>query len=81
MRNSKISYLPLEILLLKKGRNKQYLREVVKVSPSTISRISKNEVVSLDVLKRICDHFDVPIQDVVEFVRVDEDGNEIEREA
>jgi len=78
---SKISYLPLEILLLKKGKNKQYLREVVKVSPSTISRISKGDVVSLDVIKRICDHFDVPIQDVVEFVRVDENGIEIEGEA
>ena len=81
MRYSKISYLPLEILLLNKGRNKQYLREVVKISPSTLSRISKREVVSLDVLKRICDHFDVPIQDVVEFVRIDEDGIEIDDEA
>lgn len=78
MRMSKISYLPLEILLLKKGKNKQYLREVVKISPSTLSRISKGNIVSLDVLKRICDHFDCQIQDVVQFVKVDEDGNEIE---
>lgn len=73
MRKSKISYLPLEILLLKKGKNKQYLRDVLKIAPSTTTRISKNEIISLDIIKRICDHFDVPIQDVVEFVPVEDE--------
>ncbi|MBM7713043.1 DNA-binding Xre family transcriptional regulator [Bacillus thermophilus] len=76
MRETKISYMPLEILLLKKGKNKQYLREVLKIAPSTTSRISKNEIISLDIIKRICDHFDCQIQDVVQFVRVSEEEDE-----
>lgn len=69
----KISYLPLEILLLKNGKNKQFLREDLRISPATIARISKNQVVTLDVLLKICDHFDCRIQDVVEFVRVEDE--------
>lgn len=72
----KPNYLPLEILLLKRGKNKQYLREILKISPATISRISKGEIISLEVIMRICEHFDCQIQDVVQFVKMDkeEDG-------
>ena len=77
MKKSKISYLPLEILLLKEGKNKQYLRNELNIAPSTTTRISKNEIISLDIIQRICDHFDCQIQDVVQFVRVpDEDEGE-----
>ena len=75
------SYKPLDITLIKNGKNKTYLREELRISSSTIAKMAKNETVAMSVLLKICDHFDVPIQDVVEFVRVDEDGNEIEREA
>jgi len=75
------SYKPLDITLIKNGKNKTYLRENLRISSSTIAKMAKNETVAMSVLLKICDHFDVPIQDVVEFVRVDEDGNEIEREA
>ena len=75
----KISYEPLEILLIKEGKNRKYLQEELLIAPGTLAKIAKREYIALSVIERICDHFDVPIQDVVEFVRVDEDGNEIER--
>ena len=75
------SYKPLDITLINNGKNKTYLREELRISSSTIAKMAKNETVAMSVLLKICNHFDVPIQDVVEFVRVDEDGNEIEREA
>lgn len=66
-----ISYKPLEITLIKHGKNKQYLRNVLNISPSTIARLSKGEVISLEIIKRICDHFDCDIKDVIEFIPVD----------
>jgi len=77
----KVSYKPLEILLAKEGVDRKYLHENLRIANGTIAKIRKGEYIALSVIERICDHFDVPIQDVVEFVRVDEDGNEIEREA
>jgi len=76
------SYKPLDITLIKNGKNKTFLREDLRISSSTIAKMAKNETVAMSVLLKICDHFDVPIQDVVGFVRIDEDkdeqGNEIE---
>jgi len=76
------SYKPLDITLIKNGKNKTFLREDLRISSSTIAKMAKNETIAMSVLLKICDHFDVPIQDVVEFVKVnedkDEEGNEIE---
>lgn len=69
----KVSYKPLEILLVKRGKNRKYLKEELLIAPGTISKIAKGEYIALSVIKRICEHFDVPIQDVVQFVKVDED--------
>lgn len=68
----KVSYEPLEILLIKNNKNRKYLQETLKISPSTLAKVSKGEHISLSVIQRICDHFDCQIQDVVQFVR-DED--------
>jgi len=77
----KVSYKPLEILLIKEGVDRGYLHNELRIANGTIAKIRKGEYIALSVIERICDHFDVPIQDVAQFVRVDEDGNEIEREA
>lgn len=69
----KVSYRPLEILLAVKGKNRKYLKEELLISPGTLAKISKGEYISLSVLLKICDHFDCQIQDVVEFVRVEDE--------
>lgn len=66
----KISYQPLEILLIKEGKNRKYLKEELLIAPGTLAKIAKGEYIALSVIERICDHFDCEIQDVVQFVRV-----------
>lgn len=69
-------YTPLNVLLAKEGKNKTYLRENLKISSSTLAKMSKNEEVAMSVLLKICDHFDCQIQDVVQFIRVEDEENE-----
>lgn len=72
----KLSYEPLEILLIKHGKNRKYLHEKLLIANGTIAKIAKGEYIALSVIHRICEHFDCQIQDVVQFVKVDkeEDG-------
>lgn len=71
------SYKPLDILLIKHGKNKTYLRNELRISSSTIAKMAKNETIAMSVLLKICDHFDCEIQDVVQFVRDGEDNTVI----
>ena len=48
--------------------NKGDLQKLTGLSSSTIAKLSKNEVVKLDVVDRICEALTVPISDVVEVV-------------
>ena len=62
------SYNRLWKLLIDRGMNKQDLREVIGISPSTMAKMSKGENVSLDVLERICKHLNCKLEDVIEYV-------------
>jgi putative transcriptional regulator len=61
-----LSYLPLEITLVRKNVNRQRLREAGIVSGNTLSKIKKGEYLSLDVIERLCRYLDCDIQDVVQ---------------
>ena len=67
------SYKPLDITLIRHDINKQYLREELGLSPSTLAKMSRGEPVAMTVLLRICEELDCAVEDVVEFVKV-EDG-------
>ena len=43
------------------------LRDLVGISNSTLSKLSKNETVSMEILGRICETLDCSIEDVVEY--------------
>ena len=60
-----ISFDPLWVTLKTKGLNKGELQKLTGFSSSTIAKLSKNEVVKLDVVERICTALEVPIHDVV----------------
>jgi putative transcriptional regulator len=62
------SYNPLWKILIDKGMTKEKLRIALKFSPSTIAKMSKGENVSMDVLDKICEYFNVPLSDIVEYV-------------
>ena len=63
-----ISYKPLLTTLVDKEMTKTKLRESVGFSKSTLTKISKNEYVSMEIIDKICQYLDCPIEDVVKII-------------
>lgn len=61
-------YNKLWKLLIDNNMKKTDLKEAILTTPSTMSRLSKNENVSMDILGRICEYFNCDIGDIVEYV-------------
>lgn len=59
-------YKKLWILLIEKGITKPQLRQMANLSPATLTKLNKNEYVSMDVLARICKALGCGIGDVVD---------------
>ena len=62
-----ISYNNLWHIMLDKNIKKGQLCELTGISSSTMAKLSKNEMVSLDVLEKICIALDCNLGDVAEF--------------
>lgn len=62
-----ISYNKLWHLLLDKNMKKTELCEKAGISSSTLAKLGKNEIVTLDVLERICALLKCDIGDVLSF--------------
>ena len=69
------SYKPLWKLLIDRDMPKKVLYEVVGISRSTLDRMNRGENVSLDIIGRICEFFNCPINAVVEY-NSEEESNE-----
>ena len=54
--------------------SKAELRKAVGIAPSTMTRLRRDEEVTLSVLNRICIVLDVNIGDVMEFTNDERDG-------
>lgn len=61
-----VNYKKLWILLIEKHLTKAQLRKDAKLSPATLTKLNKNEYVSLEILTRICAVLNCDIGDVVE---------------
>lgn len=61
----KISYKPLWRLLLERDMTKVDLRKKTKIAPSTFTKMSNNEQVSLNILARICLELGCGFDDIV----------------
>ena len=72
-----ITFDPLWRTLKSRGMNKGDLQKITGLSSSTIAKLSKNEVVKLDVVDRICEALKVPIYDVVESIQESPSSNSI----
>lgn len=68
-----LSYKPLFRLLLERDMSKTQLKNGVSLSPNVMSKLSKGEYVSMEVIERICKYLNCRIEDVVE-VLPDKDG-------
>ena len=66
-----ISYNKLWKLMIDKGMsNKSDLRKVTGIGTNTLAKLSKNQVVSMEVLMKICSRLDCDISDICEFKQI-----------
>ena len=63
-----ISYNKLWKLLVDKKMSKADLRKAAGIAPNTMTRLRRDEEVTLTVLNKICKTLDADIGDIMEFV-------------
>lgn len=63
-----ISYNKLWKLLVDKKMSKADLRKAAGIAPNTMTRLRRDEEVTLTVLYKICKTLDVDIGDIMEFL-------------
>jgi len=63
-----VSYNKLWKLLVDKKMSKADLRKTAGIAPNTMTKLRRDEEVTLTVLKKICSALDVNIGDIMEFV-------------
>lgn len=69
-----VSYKKLWKLLIDKEMNKTDLRLATKASSATIARLTRNEVVSLDMLMRICSTLNCNVGDIMDILPDESEG-------
>lgn len=65
----KVSYNKLWKLLVDKKMSKADLRKAAEIAPNTLTKMRKDEPVSIDVLLRICDKLDCNIGDMMDVTK------------
>ena len=65
-----ISYNKLWKLLVDRKMSKADLRKAAGIAPNTMTRLRRDEEVTLTVLNKICTTLNVDIGDVMEFVDI-----------
>ena len=71
-----ISYNKLWHLLVDKNLKRTQLCDKAGISSSTLAKLGKNEIVSLEVLERVCDYLGCDIGDIMSFREGDVVDNE-----
>lgn len=62
-----ISYNPLWKTLIDKNLNKTSLLRLLNCSSSTITKMGKNEYISMSILDKICKTLNCKIEEVIEY--------------
>ena len=65
----KVSYNKLWKLLVDKKMSKADLRRVAEIAPNTMTKMRRDEAVSINVLLRICDKLDCNIGEIMDVER------------
>lgn len=66
-----VSYKKLFKLLIDRGMKKKDLQKAADISPASVSKLAKDENVSLDVLAKVCLALNVDFGDIMEIVRTE----------
>lgn len=69
----RLSYKKLWIELVKRDMNKTDLVNVAGISWSSVTKMSKNENVSMDVLKKVCKALSCDVGDILEMLEDEEE--------
>ena len=67
-----ISYKKLWIMLAEREMSKAELRRLAGLSPATLTKLRRNQSVSMEVLMKIAEAMDCNIGDMMDFVKVSE---------
>ena len=65
------SYKPLWKLLIDRDMTKKQLMQATGISKSTMDKMARSELVSMDILDRICNYFGCDISCVVEHINLE----------
>lgn len=63
-----VSYKPLWMILVQRNMSKRDLMLLVGMAPNTMTKLRKNEEVSMTTLTNICKALNVSYGDIVEYV-------------
>lgn len=63
-----VSYKKLFKLLIDRNMKKKDLQEAAGLSPASITKLAKNEIVRLDVLVKVCAALEVDFGDIMEYI-------------
>ena len=74
-----VSYKKLWKLLIDKNMIKKQLREQAGLTTNVIAKLGKDENVSTEVLYKICKALDCGLDDIIEIIPDEEEGNDGER--
>ena len=64
-----VSYNKLWKLMIDRNLNKSELRNLTGIGTNTLAKLSKNQLVSMEVILKICSRLDCDISDICEFVK------------
>ena len=67
-----VNYNRLWHLIIDKGMKKKDLRKAAGISTNTLAKLSKNENVSTSIIAKICEALNCNVEDVMEFVPLQE---------
>lgn len=66
-----VSYKPLFRLLVDRDMSKADLMRAAKIAPNTMTKIRRNEEVSMTVLNKICAVLGVSYGDIMEYIHLE----------
>ena len=72
-----VSYKKLWKLIIDQDTTNVEVRKAAGISPATFTKLKKNEIVSLDVLIKICIVLDCEIGNIVEVIKEQPTGKEV----
>lgn len=69
-----VRYNKLWKLLVDKKMSKADLRRTADISPNTMTKLNRDEIVALPILDRICETLDVDYGDIIEHIKNEQEA-------